>query len=618
MSVKAYPDAARDTRLGRTVQLGEFGPILLVLSAVGVWLGSLDRVDLTQMTDVGLISVLPAPMFVALMVLTVSYVLALRERPLRVPLLLFHIATLIFMLYGVATLVENVPRFQGGWKHAGVIDYIIRTGDVNPRIDAYFNWPGFFILGAFVTEISGFQSPMSLVGWAPVAFNLLYLGPLWMIFRSMTNDRRLIWLALWFFYATNWIGQDYFSPQALNYFFYLVIIGSLLRWFRSPTSLRLKLFRGRLAFAPRDHLPPAIYRWLAPADAPAMPTSRGQRIALLLILASIFAVVVSSHQLSPFATLAGVSALVIFNRCWPRWLPVLMGVMIVLWLNSMASTYMAGHGEAVTGQVGSVGTAVGANVTARFEGSAGHVFVVYIRIGLTLALWGAAFLGALRRLWHGHRDLTLALLAAAPFPLAVAQPYGGEMLLRVYLFSLPFVAFFVAALFYTASGVGESRWTAVATGLVTTIWLVGFLFIRYGNERMDHYTNDEVAATRHLYSIAQPGSVLIAGTPNTPWKDRDYERYRYRSLTNELAWDEATVTNLVEAAAAAMNNPDYPATYLIITRSQIANDDLFVELPVPLREIKSVLEQSSRFKVIYSNEDATIFVLADGTTGTAS
>ncbi|MDP9472231.1 MAG: hypothetical protein M3Q71_16455 [Chloroflexota bacterium] len=219
MSVKAYPNAVRTTRLGRAVQIGELGPIVLVLSAVGLWLGSLGRVDLDQMTDVGLISVLPAPMFVALMVLTTGYVLALRERPLRIPILLLHIAALIFMLYGVATLLEDVPRFQGGWKHAGVIDYIIRTGDVDPRIDAYFNWPGFFILGASVTEVSGFQSPMSLVDWAPVAFNLLYLGPLWMIFSSMTNDRRLIWLALWFFYATNWIGQDYFSPQALNYFF---------------------------------------------------------------------------------------------------------------------------------------------------------------------------------------------------------------------------------------------------------------------------------------------------------------------------------------------------------------------------------------------------------------
>ncbi len=618
MSVKAYPNAVRTTRLGRAVQIGELGPIVLVLSAVGLWLGSLGRVDLDQMTDVGLISVLPAPMFVALMVLTTGYVLALRERPLRIPILLLHIAALIFMLYGVAALLEDVPRFQGGWKHAGVIDYIIRTGDVDPRIDAYFNWPGFFILGAFVTEVSGFQSPMSLVGWAPVAFNLLYFGPLWMIFSSMTNDRRLKWLALWFFYATNWIGQDYFSPQALNYFFYLVIIGSLLRWFRSPTSMRLQLFKGRLTFAPRDHIPLKIYQWLAPADAPVTPTSRGQQIALLLILATIFAVVVSSHQLSPFATLAGVSALVVFNRCWPRWLPIPMGVMIALWLRFMASDYMAGHGEQVTGQVGSVGTAVGANVTARFEGSAGHVFVVYIRIGLTLALWGAAFLGALRRLWHGHRDLTLALLGAAPFPLAVAQPYGGEMLLRVYLFSLPFVAFFVAALFYTASNVGRSRWTTMATGLATAVWLVGFLFIRHGNERMDRYTSEEVAATRHLYSIAQPGSVLIAGTPNTPWKDRDYERYRYRSLTNELAWDPATVASPVEATAAAMNNSDSPATYLIITESQIANDDLFAELPIPLRELKPALLQSSKFRVIYSNEDATIFVLADGTNGTAS
>ncbi len=613
MRVKAYPDAVRPIRLGRVAQLGTLGPVLLVPGALGLWLGSLRRVDLDRMTDVGLISTLPPPMFAALIVLTVGFVLALRERPLRTPLLLLYIATLIFMLYGVAMLVEEVPRFQGGWKHAGVIDYIVRAGNVNPQIDAYFNWPGFFILGALVTEVGGLASPMSLVGWAPVAFNLLYLGPLWMIFGAVTTDRRLIWLAVWFFYTTNWIGQDYFSPQALNYFFYLVIIGTLLRWFRSPKPIAFQFFGGRLAFPLEGRLPTTIYRWLAPSDSPATPTSLGQRVALLAVLAAIFAAVVSSHQLSPFATLVSVVALVVFNRCSPRWLPILMGLMIAFWLNVMATAYMAGHGEAVTGQVGNVGTAVGANVTARFEGSAGHVFVVYVRIGLTLALWGAAVLGALRRFWNGQRDLTFALLGAAPFPLAVAQPYGGEMLLRVYLFSLPFVAFFVAALFYTVGRVGRSRWTTIATGVATVVWVIGFLFIRYGNERMDRYTTDEVAATRHLYSIAEPGSVLIAGTPNTPWKDRDYERYRYRSLTNELTWDPATVANPVDATAAAMVNPDYPATYLIITESQIANDDLFVELPVPLRELLPALQQSSKFRVIYANDDATIFVLADET-----
>lgn len=621
MSVRAVPYAARLPIPARRPWLGNLASVSLTASATALWVGSLDRVDLGRMTDVGLVSVLPVSMFVALVLLVFSFLLEMHKHSRSQPLLLLQTGSLIFMLYGVATLLEDVARFQGGWKHVGVADYIIRNGSVDPRIDAYFNWPGFFALIAFVSEVCGFESPMSLVAWAPVAFNVLYFGPLWMIFTSFTHDRRLVWLAMWIFYVTNWIGQDYFSPQALNYFFYLVIIAILLRWFRAPPPVSIHLFSHRMTFEPRVQWPLVLYRWLAPVGSSPTPATVKQRNALLVILLATFAAVVASHQLSPFAALAGVMALVMFNRCSPRWLPIVMVVMVLLWLQFMATTYLAGHGEQLTAQAGSVSTAVGANLTNRFTGSEGHKFVVYMRIGMTLGLWAVALLGMVRRLRNGYHDMTVALLGAAPFPLVVAQPYGGEMLLRVYLFSLPFVAFFVAALIYPVPRFGEALvhpvprlrstpWATVTSGVMIVVLLTGFLFIRFGNERMDHYTSEEVAATRYLYSVAPAGSVLIGGTTNTPWKDRDYEVYRYRSLTNELAWDDATVADPVGAIAAAMHNAAYPATYLIITRSQIAGDDLFLELPVPLGEIEPMLEQSVRFSVIYSNDDATIFVLA--------
>jgi hypothetical protein len=40
----------------------------------------------------------------------------------------------------------------------------------------------------------------------------------------------------------------------------------------------------------------------------------------------------------------------------------------------------------------------------------------------------------------------MAVLGVTPFLLPVLQPYGGEMLLRVFLFALPAAAFFVARL----------------------------------------------------------------------------------------------------------------------------------------------------------------------------
>jgi hypothetical protein len=59
-----------------------------------------------------------------------------------------------------------------------------------------------------------------------------------------------------------------------------------------------------------------------------------------------------------------------------------------------------------------------------------------------------------------------------------------------------------------------------------------------------------------------------------------------------------------------MKDRRYPAAYLFITRSQIANDDMFDLLPVRLRVLKQALLDSPQFKVVYRNDDAVVFVLA--------
>ena len=114
-----------------------------------------------------------------------------------------------------------------GVETPGIIDYIQRNNAFNLFIDqlpAYHNWPGFFALNAFLVDVAGLDSA-ELCGLGPRVLNLIDLGALLIILRSTLRDRRAIWLAIWLFFATNWVGQDYFSPQATNYFLHLVILG---------------------------------------------------------------------------------------------------------------------------------------------------------------------------------------------------------------------------------------------------------------------------------------------------------------------------------------------------------------------------------------------------------
>jgi hypothetical protein len=432
-----------------------------------------------------------------------------------------------------------------------------------------------------------------------------------MIFRHATTDMRLVWLGIWLFYVANWVGQDYLSPQAFGYFCYLVILAILVTWFpvsATSTSRFVDLLRRcRLSNQTIER----FVHWLAPPDLPAAPATRGQKWALAAVVVLLYAAVVPSHQLTPFAILGSVTILVMFNRCTFRLLPVIMALMALAWLRYMASAYFAGHGSHVAGQVGAVGTSVGSNIGDRLSGSTGHLVVVYLRSTASLLFWALAGIGALRRVRHQRRDFTFALLAAAPFPLLLMQSYGGEMMLRIYLFSLPFMAFFVAALFVPAPTVGHSRAARVILSTAALLLLTSFFITRYGNERMDVFTPAEVEATNYLYEEAPPGSLLLAGTTKTPWKHRDYEQYTHRTLADDMLWDwEADLETDLAQIEATMNGSQYPAAFFLVTRSQIANDDMFELLPYRLDDIVTALSASDRFQVFYANEDAIIFVLA--------
>jgi len=586
-------------------QAAAYRPIILALLAALLWLVSLEHVDIRQTGNLGLVSVLPLPVLAAPVILTISFCMALGQSRLRAPILLLHVVILVVMLYGMTTLIQDVPRFRVNYRHAGIAEYIVRTGKVSPRINAYFNWPGFFILSAFLTEIGGLPNALALVPWAPVFFNLLYLGPVLIIFSTGTSDKRQIWLAVWLYFLTNWIGQDYYAPQALNYFFYLVIIAILLKWFQFSASEPHWLWRRVQGM----RLPKFLRHWVdllfAPPDLPDATSRPGQRAGLIGIIAALAIVIAASHQATSLIAVASVAALAIFRRTSARGLPILIAVLVLAWISYMATAYMSGHFQWVVKGVGEVNRNIDANVTRRLRGSPEHIFIVRMRMIMTLAIVLMAMAGVVRRLRQGHWSWTsYALLAAAPFFVVLVQTYGGEMLLRAYLFALPANAFFAAALFYPAHTARTSRRTTLAVTLACTCLLAGFLFTRYGNEKADYFTTDELGAVRYFYNVAEPGSTLLTGAPNTPWKYQDIEKYKSLNITSYIQNHD------VDGLYILMRD-QYPKSYLILTRSQEAYTELYHQFPPEDWDaFEADLVASPAFKVVYNTGDAKVLVLS--------
>lgn len=573
--------------------------ILLALSGL-VWTLSLQQVDIARMNDLGLVSVLPASTFLILLALNLSFCMALFRQKAPGWLLLAHVVALVVMLYGVTSIVEEAPRFSTTYKHVGVVEYIQRNGVLATRINAYFNWPGFFILNALLAETGAFPSALDLTGWASTLFNLLYLGPLFLLIQTFTGDRRLIWLSIWFFYLTNWIGQDTFAPQALNYFLFLLVLAILLRWFKTSWADAVWVYRGTSSLIRRGVA--WINRLLLNRDVEPVTSEPYQRAVLFVFMFLILVFMVSSHQLTPFALLSSLIPLVLFKQTHLRSLPVLLGVLTIAWMLFMARDFLAGHSHLVLGGLGEVDQAVSANVINRFSGSPEHIFIVRLRVVMSGLFWLLACLGGVRRLLHGRLDLAPAILALAPFPLLFAALYGGEMILRVYFFSLPAMAFFAAALFFPEQQ-QEAPWIKKALVFLTAlVLLAGFQFTRYGNERMDYFTPEEIEAMDYLYSVAEPGTQFIAATWNLPWKYRDLEKYHYIELKRQVIRELD-----LEQLTRRMKDRDYAGGYLILTRGQKVHSTLFLGIPPEKWDkFEQAVRSSKEFQVAYENEDALI------------
>ena len=114
-------------------------------------------------------------------------------------------------------------------------------------------------------------------------------------------------------------------------------------------------------------------------------------------------------------------------------------------------------------------------------------------------------------------------------------------------------------------------------------------------------TADEVQAVEHLYAIAPANSLLIAASNNLPWKFEYFERYAY------LPDAEQGYVGQVGTIASLMANPSYPASFLILTRSEGAYAELFEGLKPGAGDMfVAEVRASPLFTEVYRNDDADI------------
>ncbi|WP_052441736.1 hypothetical protein [Streptacidiphilus anmyonensis] len=581
------------------VGLRRYAPCAPLPTAMALWLVSLRQVDLSGMGALGLLQVLTPLYWVAVVLLTIGFVLTLREPRLGQGWLAGYVLGLIAVIHATPTLLYPTLRYAWAWKHVAIVDAMLRHDGVVPHagdLDIYNQWPGFFLANVGVLKVLGLSSPVGYASWAPPFVNALLLVPLLWMFRSVTTDRRVVWAGVWIFYSTSWVGQDYFSPQAFAFILYAWLMALVLR--RLPARAR----------APGE--PPPGY----PPDRPERGVRWGWSLVVVLLLD---AAIVCSHQLTPLMVISSLALLAVPRRNRRVVLPPLIGsvVLTAVWGATVARPYLSKNLGSFVSSLASPDGNVASGFRSLGTAAPEQMLVGWIDRGLSAAVFLLALAALVLRPWT--RRTPVVWLFFSPLPLLAANAYGGEMLFRAYLFSLPFAAFLIAALLRPrrpeSDEAAPARWSRlrkVAVPALLLALLAGLFFGYDSKEAMNYYTSGEVAAAQWTIDNAPPGSVIVGVTGAVPGIDERYEDHpEVRLVAEPGSTEELLVADPIAGLRDSVGflKPGTPG-YLILSRAQTWELRLTGELPGDtVARLADAASATPGFTLVYQNADASVY-----------
>ena len=644
---RAAPASGTKLRLLRPTDV--LLPVAVALWAVGVDLTSTDRLG-----QFGLLDALPPAFYAGVAVLVVSIGVALASRPLSRPRLVAHLAVLLTVLYGTAPLVYTDGRYAWLYKTIGVVQYVNRYGHLDRHIDIYQNWPGFFALVAWFDKIAGVQSPIGYAKWAQLGFEGLTCLVLAFAFKALPITDRERWLALFLYVSTIWIAQDYLSPQALGTVLSAGILALVLHWLsdkrgrslvhRADARIRRALHsplpssgsetgaghggspQPLGAMASSSVGPQAAVASLGPvppADPSAAPVSSSttgiwRRVvdvpypAVLVSLLLVYFVLVVVHELSPYIVLAQLGVLTVLGLVRPRWVVVVLAAIAFGYLAPRASFVQAHYG--LLSSIGQFFSNVNPPSAALGASTVGVQVAADASRLLSVGMWLLAGVGAARRWRAGKPTLGLLALSVAPVAVLLAEHYGGEAILRVYLFSLPWTACLAASALQPRSARAHKARAIAVPAIALAVALTLFLPAFFGNDSVDVMPSSQVDAIQAFYRSATPGTVFA---PNSNFPSSVTGHYNefveaplfgpYGPLRTApvVPSDGATVTRSIEGAAT----PTRPL-YVVITGTMRSYAKAYgFPRPAELGQLQRLLSRTSGWILVHRSAGVTIYEL---------
>ncbi len=552
--------------------------ILAIVGTVSALLGLF--MSRLVLDDLGLAGGLALPYWVGLLLLPMAAIVEASRGPSASRSVLAMLVVGWFLLVWLTPLVlEGTPRFRTSYSNYGYVDPLVRGEGIDRARFLYHNWPIFPIAMATVRVLGiGVEALLAIF---PAIMLLIYLGLMGLLLAQFderpteARDKRMdrqeaidrlrgldprLLLVLFLFPVFDWTGQDYFSPQALAFVFFLAFTVILANVAGSA-----------------DRRP-----------------SAAQTVGLILL----FSAIVATHVLTSLFALSILAVLVVVRVIRPWTILATALVIFVGWQVYVAAPFYASYGDNLLEGLLRLGSFLETNIANRVSGSPGHALAAQLRILATAIIFGLgiASLAIIVRhrawVWQVRFAVAYLLGILAVIPISI---YGGEALIRGLLFSLPMLL----VLIYLTIG------QRAIMGLVAAALVIGaplHVFTHYGNELYDYVSPGELAVFQHVADLAPAN--IYGGYPAGAFQQTASLDTRNPSIPR--LEDPTTVEDFLEPERHNWAERAVP-TYVVLVRGDRAAVRLFRDDPDLIDRAQAALAADPSFEILFENPDGVIF-----------
>jgi hypothetical protein len=594
-SLRTPGDAAPDATQSPPRSARSWLRLSLLPVAVVLWVIGIATTNAASLGPYGLVTALSPAFILGLAVLIISAGLEFAQPTLSDLRLGLHAVALVVMLYATGALVYAQGRYTWLYKTIGVVQYVNAHGSLDKTIDIYQSWPGFFALAAWFDRVAGVSGPLDYAKWAQLVFELAAIPLLHTIYRALSLRTWHSWLAVMLYSASNWIAQDYFSPQGLSTLLGLGVMAIIARWMFVLVPVKGDAGRSVEAQVRR-----------------ALPFAA---VALLLFFA-----LTASHELTPYILTIQIAALAICGLTRPRWIALAVAAVTLAYLLPNFS-YVNSH----YGLISSIGsffrnvrppTSSGIYPTLALPASTRYLN--YCADLLCLGIWALAIAGAWLNRKARRVVVALLLLTFSPVLVLVGGAYGNEGILRVYLFSLPWACALAACALAPLVRRKNSRTRSSNSGyspfrVIIPLGLAVALFFPafYGYDRSNVMTTDEVNTLLKFQETAKPG-VVLAALENLPISET--ANYNDFPIGEIFGIDGIVTTNLGSTDVASylarslIHDVGRKPAYVVVTPSMTGYNDVnAVTFPSTIPNLVAALAKSPYWHLVVSRNGTVVY-----------